>query len=78
MSIVSILEEKLNTVSNSEILSLTELTKAGLCSSLSGGKNLLRTAQIPSIKLGGKVVFAKKDVITFLHKAASCGSKESE
>jgi len=78
MSIVSILEEKLNTVSNSEILSLTELTKAGLCSSLSGGKNLLKSAQIPSIKLGGKVIFAKKDVIDFLHKAASCSQKEPE
>ncbi len=77
MSIASILEEKLNNVSDSEILSLTELTKAGLCSSISGGKNLLKSAQIPSIKLGGKVIFAKKDIIDFLHKTASYSSHET-
>jgi len=76
MSIVIILEEKINAVSDSEILCLTDLVKAGICNHLSSGKSLLKKAKIPFIKLGGKTVFSKKDLIDFLHNVSAPSEKE--
>ena len=78
MSIVSLIEEKINAVTDSEVLCLTDLVKAGLYNHLSSAKSLLKCAQIPSIKLGGKVVFARKDLIDFLCKSSTSDLKMSQ
>lgn len=72
MSIVNILENKLNNVSGeSEVLSLSTLQKSGICGSSNSAKKLLKSGQIPSIRIGNKTLFAKKDIVDFLHKKAS-------
>lgn len=72
MSIINLLEKKLNSASDDEVLTTSALLKSGICQSNSSAKNLLKSGQIPHINIGHRTLFAKKDVINFLHKSASC------
>jgi len=75
MSILKILEEKLNFENEGEVLTTSALLKSGICQSNASAKSLLKFGHIPHINIGHRTLFAKKDVIEFLHKSLlrSCG-----